>query len=102
MVGEYNLSKGVRGKFFREAATFALPTYAVPLSERETGFYATLAKGRGGDSAELEECIWETVDKLVLQPTDARRPGMLLGKIQSGKTRAFLGIIALAFDRGYE
>ena len=26
---------------------------------------------------------------------------MLLGKIQSGKTRAFLGIIARCFDRGY-
>ncbi len=27
---------------------------------------------------------------------------MLLGKIQSGKTRAFLGIIALAFDKGFD
>jgi hypothetical protein len=27
---------------------------------------------------------------------------MLLGKVQSGKTRAFLGIIALAFDDGYD
>jgi len=27
---------------------------------------------------------------------------MLLGKIQSGKTRAFIGIIALAFDNGYD
>jgi len=27
---------------------------------------------------------------------------MLLGKIQSGKTRGFLGIIAKAFDRGYD
>ncbi|HYW09452.1 MAG TPA: hypothetical protein VE913_21000, partial [Longimicrobium sp.] len=30
---------------------------------------------------------------------DPHKPGMLLGKIQSGKTRAFLGIIARAFDR---
>ena len=29
-------------------------------------------------------------------------PSVLLGKIQSGKTRAFLGIIALAFDRGFD
>ena len=27
---------------------------------------------------------------------------MLLGKIQSGKTRAFLGVIAQAFDRDYD
>lgn len=33
---------------------------------------------------------------------DPNRPGMLLGKIQSGKTRAFLGVIARAFDRGYD
>ena len=26
---------------------------------------------------------------------------MLLGKIQSGKTRAFVGVIARAFDRGF-
>jgi len=29
-------------------------------------------------------------------------PGMLLGKIQSGKTRGFLGVIARAFDRDYD
>jgi len=27
---------------------------------------------------------------------------MLLGKIQSGKTRAFIGVIALAFDNDYD
>src|SRR6185369_8782317 len=26
----------------------------------------------------------------------------LLGRVQSGKTRAFLGVIARAFDRGYD
>src|SRR5271169_6677529 len=30
------------------------------------------------------------------------RPGILLGKIQGGKTRAFIGIIALAFDNDYD
>jgi len=34
--------------------------------------------------------------------TDLKKPGILLGKIQSGKTRAFLGVIALAFDNGYD
>lgn len=33
---------------------------------------------------------------------DGDRPGMLLGKIQSGKTRAFVGVIARAFDRGFD
>ena len=34
--------------------------------------------------------------------TSSDRPGILLGKIQSGKTRAFLGVIAEAFDNGYD
>ena len=34
--------------------------------------------------------------------TSAAKPGMLLGKIQSGKTKTFLGIIALAFDNGFD
>ncbi|MGB9152696.1 MAG: Z1 domain-containing protein, partial [Alphaproteobacteria bacterium] len=44
----------------------------------------------------------DTVAALISQPTDARKPGMLLGKIQSGKTRAFLGIIAESFDNGFD
>lgn len=51
---------------------------------------------------ELQDCIESTVDKLEQLETNVRNPGMLLGKIQSGKTRAFIGIIALAFDRGYD
>ncbi|HXA17450.1 MAG TPA: Z1 domain-containing protein [Thermoanaerobaculia bacterium] len=35
-------------------------------------------------------------------PTTGDRPGMLLGRIQSGKTRAFIGIIAKAFDEGID
>src|SRR5262249_50735992 len=42
------------------------------------------------------------VRRLLNQPTESERPGMLLGKIQSGKTRAFLGVIAIAFDSSYE
>ncbi|NUM80719.1 DEAD/DEAH box helicase [bacterium] len=51
---------------------------------------------------DLEKCIQETVENLLVQVTDASKPGLLLGKIQSGKTRAFIGIIALAFDKGYD
>ncbi|MBU9710543.1 hypothetical protein KS419_02150 [Bacillus tamaricis] len=34
--------------------------------------------------------------------TTVDRPGMLLGKIQSGKTRTFIGATALSFDNGYD
>jgi len=67
-----------------------------------TSFYETVAKDRGGDSPELQDCIRRTVDQLIAEETSSQRPGILLGKIQSGKTRAFLGAIALAFDKGYD
>jgi hypothetical protein len=44
----------------------------------------------------------DTVDELLAQPTQSSRPGMLLGMIQSGKTKAFIGVLALAFDNGFD
>lgn len=65
-------------------------------------FYDTIAAQRQ-DSEDLQACIRRTVEQLKrLNKTSPSRPGMLLGKVQSGKTRAFLGIIALAFDEGYD
>jgi hypothetical protein len=68
-------------------------------------FYERLKKVREGagqpESAEAETVVRDVVQALLSQPTDARRPGMLLGKIQSGKTRSFLGIIMSAFDAGF-
>lgn len=64
------------------------------------GFYARLRDCRGDDES-LQHCVESVVDQLETAD-DPRRPGMLLGKIQSGKTRAFLGIIARAFDRDFD
>lgn len=44
-------------------------------------------------------CVIETVEKL--DEIDDK-PLMMLGKIQSGKTRSFIGVISLAFDNGYD
>jgi hypothetical protein len=63
-------------------------------------FYDQMAVKRG-DDPELMVKVEETVNHLADASTSARSPGMLLGKIRSGKTRAFLGIIARCFDRGY-
>jgi hypothetical protein len=52
-------------------------------------------------SEEIQSCIKSTVESLLNKPTNVNHPGMLLGKIQSGKTRTFIGIIAYAFDHGY-
>jgi hypothetical protein len=53
-------------------------------------------------SQEAEDCSASLVRLLQHHHTTARRPGMLLGKVQSGKTRAFVGAIAIAFDSGYD
>src|SRR5258706_9351021 len=52
--------------------------------------------------SEDHACIRQTVQKLLSTETSADRPGMLLGKIQSGKTKTFLGSVALAFDNGID
>ncbi len=64
-------------------------------------FYNELVLRRD-DSPELQKAMEECVGQLLALDTDQAKPGMLLGKVQSGKTRAFIGIIALAFDNGYD
>lgn len=49
-----------------------------------------------------QECIQSTVKKLLDTETLGSRPGMLLGKIQSGKTKTFMAIAGLAFDNGFD
>lgn len=66
-----------------------------------TGFYARLREKRKDDDA-LAACIERVVNQLEAISTTTDRPGMLLGKIQSGKTRGFVGAIARAFDRGFD
>ncbi|WP_414053042.1 Z1 domain-containing protein [Macrococcus animalis] len=44
----------------------------------------------------------ETVSKLINISTNENKPGMLLGRIQSGKTRSFMGSMAMGFDNGYD
>lgn len=51
---------------------------------------------------ETQGCSADVVEQLLANQTSNDRPGMLLGRIQSGKTRAFVGAIAIAFDNGYD
>jgi hypothetical protein len=64
-------------------------------------FYSRLRETRKDDD-ELAACIDRVVKQLEETSTTGDSPGMLLGKIQSGKTRAFVGVIARAFDRGFD
>jgi len=45
------------------------------------------------------KCITSSVEKL---EEIGDKPLMMLGKIQSGKTKSFIGVISLAFDNGYD
>lgn len=45
------------------------------------------------------KCITAAVDKI---DKIEDKPLMMLGKIQSGKTKSFIGVISLAFDNGYD
>jgi hypothetical protein len=59
-------------------------------------------KSRPVYDTKARNCIRETVEGLLTNTTTPDNPGMLLGKVQSGKTRTFLGVIALAFDNGFD
>ena len=51
---------------------------------------------------EEQKCVQNTVLQLIEEETLGTKPGMLLGKIQSGKTKTFLAIMGLAFDNNFE
>src|SRR5665213_3996661 len=98
------LSDLAAGPVFRRAQVRAwLKRNNRKLGELQNGanFYGRLKSFRNDDDA-LSDCISKVVDQLEVHKTTSDRPGMLLGKIQSGKTRAFVGAIAQAFDRGVD
>jgi hypothetical protein len=53
-------------------------------------------------SKTTRDCCVRTVHQLLSRTTSDEHPGMLLGKIQSGKTRTFMGVVSLAFDNGFD
>jgi len=66
--------------------------------------YNEFLKGKKGKNYDQKsmDCILETVEKMRDRVSSDDHPGMLLGKIQSGKTSSYLGSIALAFDNDYD
>ena len=50
----------------------------------------------------LQKVVEDTVDKLLSADLSDKRSGLLLGKVQSGKTKAFMAAIALGFDNGVD
>jgi hypothetical protein len=62
-------------------------------------YYESLSKERG-DSSELQESVKECIESLEKQQDEC--PTLLWGQVQSGKTRAFTGVIASSFDHSYQ
>jgi hypothetical protein len=65
-------------------------------------FYSTYKSANTEFSAATFSCAEETVAELLNTATTSEHPGMLLGKVQSGKTRTFISILACAFDNNFD
>ncbi len=65
-------------------------------------FYPTYKNQNPCFDAETFYCAEHTVRELLETATTSDHPGMLLGKVQSGKTRTFISTLALGFDNGYD
>lgn len=70
-------------------------------------FYSYKKNEEFGYDESLQKCIESTcqycIDNTYMSSDEKiKRPIMMLGKIQSGKTRAFTGLIALAFDNDFD
>ena len=102
-----------------EGAIIALKSLGLPIDELEalkkklelnivsdskTPIYDTLVANYpyGEMPKEKKKCIEETVKQLLQTGPHAEEPGLLLGKIQCGKTDTFEDIIGLAFDKGID
>lgn len=74
------------------------------VSNSDTPIYDTLVAHYpyGKMPEEKIKCIKDTVSQLLEDGEHAEEPGLLLGKIQCGKTDTFEDIIGLAFDKGID
>ena len=74
------------------------------VQDSETPIYDTLVANYpyGEMPQEKIKCIEDTVNQLLEDGPHAEEPGLLLGKIQCGKTDTFEDIIGLAFDKGID
>jgi len=65
-------------------------------------FFPTYRRRRESFREDTFACAEATVEALLATATTSDHPGMLLGKVQSGKTRTFISTLALAFDNGFD
>jgi hypothetical protein len=56
------------------------------------GYNSRFSESRGGGSLELIDAVKRSIVKPLKPDTGARKPGILLGKVQSGKPPGLLGL----------
>jgi len=69
---------------------------------KQGAFYPSFISNSDRYTQEDCRCIESVVGRLSQSHTSEDHPGMLLGKIQSGKTKTFLAVMALAFDNDFD
>src|ERR1700719_1030243 len=65
-------------------------------------FYAPYKAANSTFGPNTFRCAEETADELLKTATTSDNPGMLLGRVESGKTRTFISILALSFDNDFD
>lgn len=87
----------------QEAAFLAKAEEREAIATSETPIYDTLKlEAKFPLTDEKRNCIESTVENLLKDGPCSEEPGLLLGKIQCGKTDTFENIIGLSFDRGID
>ncbi|QYA42854.1 hypothetical protein KYI11_02685 [Macrococcoides bohemicum] len=66
------------------------------------GVFIKTLQHKNNYSIDELKVMHDTINNLIEISTTENKPGMLLGRIQSGKTRSFMGSMALGFDNGFE
>lgn len=67
----------------------------------EESFYQRMIE-KNNYTENIKKSIEECGFNILNEHTSSERPGMLLGKIQSGKTKTFIGIMSYLFDEGFD
>ena len=79
-----------------------MPAISAPPLNLLGYFYPAYKAANPTFDANTFSCAEKAVAKILKTATTSEHPGMLLGKVQSGKTRTFISILALAFDNGFD
>lgn len=65
-------------------------------------YHTLIAHAKFPVTDEKKACVENTVKALLEETPDAKKPVLLLGKVQCGKTDTFENIVGLCFDRGID